>query len=175
MLCPDANGNEGLCPETYAESNADNVMLVAAGLWFSNQCGKIIPVLPPGPTNPLPPGPTNPSPKFARDFSRRQFALPNTTDSGAVCNITYDISSEPLSYPFYGETNTTNHANSSSSVLVATSASATPRFPNTTATIANATATASALPCYNYEDPDNGGSDFCTCSNGASTSVAAKT
>ncbi|KAH7380166.1 SGNH hydrolase-type esterase domain-containing protein [Pyrenochaeta sp. MPI-SDFR-AT-0127] len=49
ILCPKANGEEGVCDEKYSGKNADSFALVAAGIYFSEKCNRAIP-LPPLPT-----------------------------------------------------------------------------------------------------------------------------
>jgi hypothetical protein len=50
------NGVEGVCDKTMSGDNADTYSIVAAGIYFSQKCGKIIPAPPPR-QNP-PPGVT---------------------------------------------------------------------------------------------------------------------
>ncbi|OTA99829.1 hypothetical protein M426DRAFT_268578 [Hypoxylon sp. CI-4A] len=47
VLCPDSDGNESICSADYSGSNADTFGHVAAGIWFSQKCGKDIPLPPP--------------------------------------------------------------------------------------------------------------------------------
>lgn len=44
ILCPDENGNDGPCPEDLEIKNADTWSFVAAGVYFSDKCGKEIPL-----------------------------------------------------------------------------------------------------------------------------------
>ncbi|KAF2126194.1 hypothetical protein P153DRAFT_388939 [Dothidotthia symphoricarpi CBS 119687] len=50
-LCPNAKGQEGLCDAEDSGKNADSYALVAAGIYYTNRCNRVIP-LPPAP-NPL--------------------------------------------------------------------------------------------------------------------------
>jgi lysophospholipase L1-like esterase len=48
-LCPNDNGEEGVCNEALSALNADNYAFVAAGIYYSNKCKRAIPLpqLPP--------------------------------------------------------------------------------------------------------------------------------
>ncbi|KAL9090871.1 MAG: hypothetical protein Q9165_005079 [Trypethelium subeluteriae] len=69
LYCP-ANedeplGAEGICKPEFSQDNADSYALVAAGLYFSNQCGKILGLYP----YPLASKPQDPKLRFKRGSS----------------------------------------------------------------------------------------------------------
>jgi hypothetical protein len=50
VMCPDAQGNEGTCDADLTAQNADTYSFLAAGVFFSAQCGRDIPLSgPPAP------------------------------------------------------------------------------------------------------------------------------
>ncbi|CAO2648048.1 Nn.00g089700.m01.CDS01 [Neocucurbitaria sp. VM-36] len=64
-LCPNSNGEEGVCDKEFSGKNADSYALVAAGIYYTNKCKRAIPL------------PPLPAPVFIFDPNSEASTLPN--------------------------------------------------------------------------------------------------
>jgi hypothetical protein len=179
-VCPDKNNPnvEGVCDPELAEWTADNWALVAAQLWYSKKCGKVI-TLNAGPGGPpLPPlGTGIPGHGTGVDGIKMEKTMHVKDPKATTSSPTKHISKR-----FTYFSNATANVNARSATLDAPACKYTSQYIEMDEPIlgdvpTNATQTAPAtntpagtpLPCVNFADPDNSVSNYCTCNNGVKT------
>jgi hypothetical protein len=182
-VCPNTYNAkiDGTCDAAFAEWNADTFGLIAAQLWFSEKCGKKIPLQ--QSKSPAPPPGTG-----LPGTGLNEIKMPNTihaTDHQTKIASPTKIISKRFTY-FSNATAGVNARSPQQSAPacdlipfntqylavdkpVTDDEIATSAMPSTKTVPANTTAAGTPLPCVNFADPDNSVSNYCTCNNGVKT------